>query len=134
MAAFLFFSNTTNDDGNFRTFKHTGSDDYSFKKILGILGLDKDIDIRTQLFGPPTNTVSDMVTHLKTNFGLTKVNAVFFQDEKMYGSGWGMKNEEVPKMTNFEKNIKLLNKLYYKNILSVKDKKYIPSNTYQTLR
>jgi hypothetical protein len=117
------FSNTTNDDGNFRSFKHTGSDDYSFKKILGILGLDKDIDIRTQLFGPPKNTVSDMVNHLQTKFGLRKVNAVFFEDEKMYGSGWGMKNEEVPKIANFGKNIILLNKLYYKNILSVKDKK-----------
>ena len=41
--------------------------------------------------------------------------------KKMYG--WGMKNEEVPKTANFGKNIILLNKLYYKNILSVKDKK-----------
>ena len=120
---FIMFSNTTNDDGNFRSFKHTGSDDYSFKKILGILGLDKDVDIRTQLFGPPKNTVGDMVNHLQTEFGLKKVNAVFFEDEKMYGSGWGMKNEEVPKIANFGKNIILLNKLYYKNILSVKDKK-----------
>jgi ABC-type antimicrobial peptide transport system permease subunit len=37
--------------------------------------------------------------------------------------GYGMKNEEVPKLVNFGKNIILLNKLYYKNILSVKNKK-----------
>jgi hypothetical protein len=120
---FIMFSNTTNDDGNFRTFKHTGSDDYSFKKILGILGLDKDKDIRIQLFGPLSNTLGEKITHLQTEFGLTTVNAVYFKDENMYGSGWGMKNEEVPKIANFGKNIILLNKLYYKNILSVKDKK-----------
>ena len=34
-----------------------------------------------------------------------------------------MKNEEVPKFAHFGKNIILLDKLFYKNILSIKDKK-----------
>ena len=117
----IMFSNTTKDEGNFRAFKHTGSDDYNFKKIMGILGLDKDTDIKTQLFGPPGSTVADMINHLKTVIKLQRETSKYFEDEKMYG--WGMKNEEVPKMANFGKNIILLNKLYYKNILSVKDKK-----------
>ena len=118
---FIMFSNTTKDEGNFRAFKHTGSDDYNFKKIMGILGLDKDTDIKTQLFGPPGSTVADMINHLKTVIKLQRENSKYFEDEKMYG--WGMKNEEVPKTANFGKNIILLNKLYYKNILSVKNKK-----------
>ena len=118
---FIMFSNTTKDEGNFRAFKHTGSDDYNFKKIMGILGLDKDTDIKTQLFGPPGSTVADMINHLKTVIKLQRETSKYFEDEKMYG--WGMKNEEVPKTANFGKNIILLNKLYYKNILSVKDKK-----------
>jgi hypothetical protein len=79
-------SNTTNDEGNFRTFKHTGSDDYSFKKILGILGLDKEIDIRTQFFGPPGSTVGDMINYLKTSLGLDRVTGKVFFDgtDKMY--------------------------------------------------
>ena len=118
---FIMFSNTTKDEGNFRAFKHTGSDDYNFKKIMGILGLDKDTDIKTQLFGPPGSTVADMINHLKTVIKLQRETSKYFEDEKMYG--WGMKNEEVPKTANFGKNIILLNKLYYKNILSVKNKK-----------
>ncbi len=37
--------------------------------------------------------------------------------------GWGMKNEEVPKFVYFGKKIIYLDKLFYKNILSIKDKK-----------
>ena len=79
------FSNTTKDEGNFRAFKHTGSDDYNFKKIMGILGLDKDTDIKTQLFGPPGSTVADMINHLKTVIKLQRETSKYFEDDKMYG-------------------------------------------------
>jgi hypothetical protein len=42
-------------------------DNFSFKKIMGILGLDKDIDIKTQLFGPPENTSIDKFNFLQQN-------------------------------------------------------------------
>ena len=121
---FIMFSNTTNDEKSFRAFKHTGMDDFSFKKIMQILGLDKDIDIRNQLFGPPGSTAIDKFNHLKDNIKLSiESGKVFFEGtEHVYG--WGIKHdEEVPKLANFGKNIILLNKLYYKNILSVKNKK-----------
>ena len=46
--------------------------------------------------------------------------------------GYGIINDNIPKQVNFGKNIILLNKLYYKNILSVKDKnlhavEYLPN-------
>ena len=81
---FIMFSNTTKDEGNFRAFKHTGSDDYNFKKIMGILGLDKDTDIKTQLFGPPGSTVVDMINHLKTVIKLQRETSKYFEDVKMY--------------------------------------------------
>jgi hypothetical protein len=37
--------------------------------------------------------------------------------------GWGMKSDDVPKHAHFGKNIILLNKLYFQNVLSIKDKK-----------
>ena len=37
--------------------------------------------------------------------------------------GWGLNKEAITKHANFGKNIILLDKLYYKNILSIKDKK-----------
>ena len=46
--------------------------------------------------------------------------------------GYGIINDNIPKQVNFGKNIILLNKLYYKNILSVKDQnlhavEYLPN-------
>ena len=121
---FIMFSNTTNTEKEFRAFKHTGMDNFSFKKIMGILGLDKDIDIRNQLFGPPGSTAIDKFNHLKDKMLLSPETGKVFVEENAYVYGWGMKHdEEVPKLANFGKNIILLNKLYYKNILSVKNKK-----------
>jgi hypothetical protein len=37
--------------------------------------------------------------------------------------GWGLNTEAITKHAKFGKNIILLDKLYYKNILSIKDKK-----------
>jgi hypothetical protein len=121
---FIMFSNTTNDEKSFRAFKHTGMDDFSFKKIMGILGLDKDIDIRNQLFGPPGSTAIDKFNHLKDQIKLIPESGKVFFEGTEHVYGWGIKHdEEVPKLANFGKNIILLNKLYYKNILSVKNKK-----------
>jgi len=123
---FIMFSNTTNDEKSFRAFKHTGMDDLSFKKIMQILGLDKDIDIKNQLFGPTArgHTVTDIFNHLKDNIKLSVESGKVFFEGTEHVYGWGIKHdEEVPKLANFGKNIILLDKLYYKNILSIKDKK-----------
>ena len=37
--------------------------------------------------------------------------------------GWGLNKEAITKHANFGKNIILLDKLYYKNVLSIKDKR-----------
>ena len=120
------FSNTTNAENEFRAFKYTLTGNYSFKRIMEILGLNLDDDIRLQFFGPygHGHTVQDMFNHLKsTAVGLKPENGKKFDEngEAMYG--WGLNKEAITKHTNFGKNIILLDKLYYKNVLSIKDKR-----------
>jgi hypothetical protein len=64
---FIMFSNTTNAENQFRAFKYTHTGNYSFKRIMEILGLNLDDDIRLQFFGPYGHgyTVQDMFNHLK---------------------------------------------------------------------
>jgi hypothetical protein len=122
---FIMFSNTTNAENQFRAFKYTLTGNYSFKRIMEILGLNLDDDIRLQLFGPYGQgyTVIDMFNHLKKEFNL-KIETgkkITEDNEAMYG--WGLNKEAITKHAKFGKNIILLEKLCYKNILSIKDKK-----------
>ena len=71
-----------------------------------------------------------MVDHLNKKLSLTTGIEQKHSNTDTVGSifsrsimGWGMKNEEIPKHAHFGKNIILLDKLFYKNILSIKDKK-----------
>ena len=121
----IMFSCNTNNENNFKAFKFSGTDKYAFKKMLQELKLDTNINksVRIQLFGA-TITKDEVYDHLET---VMKLKSVTAKDNIVDGGvpmyGYGMKNEEVPKLANFGKNIILLNKLYYKNILSVKNKK-----------
>ena len=125
---FIMFSNTTNVENEFRAFKYTLTGNYSFKRIMEILGLHLDDDIRLQLFGPYGKksgyTVQDMFEHLKRPpIGLKPENGKKFDENHEMMYGWGLNKEAITKHANFGKNIILLDKLYYKNILSIKDKK-----------
>ena len=83
------------------------------------------------LFGAATVTTrkKDYYNYLKDVIKLEKTEPV----KKMFNHkyppndpisvGWGMKHDDVPKHAHFGKNIILLNKLYFQNILSIKDKK-----------
>ena len=92
---------------------------------MEILELNLDDDIRLQLFGPYGKgfTTKDMFDHLKTVHRLKVENGkqVTEGTEVMYG--WGLNKEAITKHANFGENIILLDKLYYKNTLSIKDKK-----------
>jgi hypothetical protein len=64
---FIMFSNTNAVD-QFRAFKYIDTGNYSFKRIMEILGLNHDADVRVQIFGPYGRgyTVQDMFNHLNT--------------------------------------------------------------------
>jgi hypothetical protein len=122
---FIMFSNTTNTENQFRTFKYINTGNYSFKRIMEILGLNLDEDISVQLFGRYGKgfTVQDMFNHLKTVIGLKPENGKKITEDNQEMYGWGLNKEAITKHAKFGKNIILLDKLYYKNILSIKDKK-----------
>ena len=121
---FIAFSNGDNIEGAFRAFVHTsGFSNFHFNRILDILDLNANTEVKDQLFGP-VYTVTPMITFLKTTMGLPTPASKMITDNGVLMKGWGMKHDEdVPKLANFGKNTILLNKLYYKNILSIKDKK-----------
>ena len=70
-------------------------------------------------------TKPKIFTYLKTKLKLKITSPLksIRQDTGDHITGWGMKNEEVPKLAHFGKNIILLDKLFHKNILSIKNKK-----------
>ena len=121
----VMFSVNTNNERNFKAFKFTGNDKYAFKKMLEELKLDINTnkDIREQLFGASLRQTKDSIyTFLKNT--LTSVTAkgdIVENHVKMMG--WGLNKEAITKHANFGKNIILLDKLYHKNILSIKNKK-----------
>ncbi len=64
-----------------------------------------------------------MITHLKKTLPVVQVKNVIVQGVTMVGAGLLPHKEVITKHTNFGKNIILLDKLYYKNVLSIKDKR-----------
>lgn len=54
-------------------------------------------------------------------FGIAKIPTnTFNEDGEIYQLGWGVKSKEIPEMVDFGKIKIALNKLFYKNILSVR--------------
>jgi hypothetical protein len=123
----ILFSNSTSDEGNFRAFKFGNvnvNDSFHFKKMLSTLKLDEKVnkDIKIALFG--TNKVKeDLYDFLQTTYKLTSEVAKPFIESGKVIMGYGLKTESIPDICHFGKNIILLKKLYYNNILSVKNKK-----------
>ena len=66
---FIAFSNGDNIETAFRTFIHTaGFSNFHFNRILDILDLNANTEVKDQLFGP-TYTVTPMIAFLKTTIG-----------------------------------------------------------------
>jgi hypothetical protein len=120
----ILFSNSTSAENSFRAFKFVGDDSFSFKKMLSTLKLDEKLnkDIKIKLFG--TNKVKeDLYDFLQTTYKLTSEVAKPFVESGKVIMGYGLKTESIPDICHFGKNIILLKKIYYNNILSVKNKK-----------
>jgi hypothetical protein len=119
------FSINTNNEKKFKTLNYLGAaNKYSFKKMLEELKLNitDNKDVKNQLFGPGTK--DDIYKFLSGTIGLTPVlskNNITDGGVTMWG--YGLNKEVITKHANFGGNIILLDKLYYKNVLSIKDKK-----------
>jgi hypothetical protein len=77
------------------------------------------------LFGPYGReyTVQDMFNHLNTVIGLKPENGKKITEDNLEMYGWGLNKETITKHAKIGKNIILLDELYHKNILSIKNNK-----------
>jgi hypothetical protein len=122
-AVYVVFSDRNADD-SFKSFKFSGTDKFAYKEMLKDLKLSdaSNLDIKKELLG--SSTIKEFViTHLKKTLPVVQAKNVIVQGITMVGAGLLPNKETITKHANFGKNIILLDKLYYKNILSIKDKR-----------
>ena len=121
---YILFSNSTSAENSFRAFKFVGNDSFSWKTMLSTLKLEHgNSDIKIALFGL-SKVKDDIFDYLQKTHKLTSVTPKPFVDStNKVIMGYGLKTESIPGICHFGKNIILLKKLYYNNILSVKNKK-----------
>jgi hypothetical protein len=110
----------------------TASNEHGFKNVLDSVGISLNDTTYEQVFGNDIECrIANIYTHLEKVIK-DKIPAGDFFSRVDGIVGFGIINDNIPKQVNFGKNIILLNKLYYKNILSVKDKnlhavQYLPN-------
>jgi hypothetical protein len=121
----VLFSTTSNTQGNFKAFNFaSGSGAISFRKFQTDF-FQGNTFVYNQMFGADSS-YTKIYDHLKSNFSLTNINSGDLKKVQQDGKtivGYGLKTESIPDICHFGKNIILLKKLYYNNILSVKNKK-----------
>jgi hypothetical protein len=121
----ILFSKTDNNPGSFKAFNFTSATgEISFKKFKTDF-FGSDTFIYNQMFGADLNYIK-IYDYLKRYFSLTDINKGDLKQVPHEGKtivGYGLKTESIPDICHFGKNIILLKKLYYNNILSVKNKK-----------
>jgi hypothetical protein len=122
-AVYIVFSDRNAVD-SFKAFKFAGNDKFAYKEMLKDLKLSdsSNLDIKRQLLGS-SNIKDWVITHLKKTLPVVQAKNVIVGAVTMVGAGLLPNKEVITKHANFGKNIILLDKLYYKNVLSIKDKR-----------
>ena len=132
----IMYSTTTDSKGeytaiNFSNVKNS-SNVHGFKNILDSVGISLNDTIYKQVFGNDIDCkVGNIYDHLNKVISDTIKKSDFFNRPGGI-VGYGIINDNIPKHVDFGRNILLLNKLYYQNILSIKDKnlhavEYLPN-------
>ena len=120
----ILFSMTDNNAGSFKAFNFVyGSGAISFKQF--VKDFFKDQFLYNQMFGSGDN-YEKIYDFLKNTHSLYDVPANLLKSVQHDGKtivGYGLNTQSIPDICNFGKNIILLKKLYYNNILSIKNKK-----------
>jgi hypothetical protein len=132
----IMYSKTTDSKGEYKAINFTNvrttSNEHGFKNVLNSVGISLNDTTYEQVFGSDTECrIANVYTHLEKVIKDKIPSGEFFTGADGI-VGYGIINDNIPKQVNFGKNIILLNKLYYKNILSVKDKnlhavEYLPN-------
>jgi len=131
----IMYSTTSDSKGAYKAINFTNvrssTDKHGFKNVLAHVGISLNDTTYEQVFGTDIeNKIASVYTHLEKVIKDKIPTSEFFTTDGIVG--YGIINDNIPKQVNFGKNIILLNKLYYKNILSVKDKnlhavEYLPN-------
>jgi hypothetical protein len=132
----IMYSKTTDSKGAYKAISfvnvRTSSNEHGFKNVLDSVGISLNDTTYEQVFGNDIECrIANIYTHLEKVIKDKIPTGEFFTGADGI-VGYGIINDNIPKQVNFGKNIILLNKLYYKNILSVKDKnlhavEYLPN-------
>jgi hypothetical protein len=132
----IMYSKTTDSKGEYKAISfvnvRSSSSEHGFKNVLDSVGISLNDTTYEQVFGSDLECrIANVYTHLEKVIKDKIPSGEFFTGADGI-VGYGIINDNIPKQVNFGKNIILLNKLYYKNILSVKDKnlhavEYLPN-------
>ena len=132
----IMYSTTSDSKGAYKAINFTNvrssTDKHGFKNVLAHVGISFNDTTYEQVFGTDIeNKIASVYTHLEKVIKDKIPKTDFFTGTDGI-VGYGIINDNIPKQVNFGKNIILLNKLYYKNILSVKDQnlhvvEYLPN-------
>jgi hypothetical protein len=110
----------------------SGTSEDGLKNVLNDVGISLNDTTYEQVFGSDKDCkIESVYTHLGKVIKDKIPSGEFFTRTDGI-IGYGIINDNIPKEVIFGKNVILLNKLYYKNILSVKDKnmhvvEYLPN-------
>ena len=123
----VFFSTTSNQKGSFTAIRERGEPkEETIRWLFGSDYLDFDGYARTQILNN-ARTIDDLYQVLQTKYQLepiTDVRTTKLTPTKIkYGWGISHPDEEIPPYAKFGKLVISLNKLFYKNILSLKTPK-----------
>lgn len=132
----IMYSKTTDSKGEYKAINFTNvrttKSEHGLKNVLNSVGISLNDTTYEQVFGTDVECkVANVYEHLAKVIKDKIPSGEFFTGSDGI-VGYGIINENIPTHVNFGKNIILLNKLYYKNILSVKDKnmhavEYLPN-------
>jgi hypothetical protein len=121
----VFYSTSTNKQGNFQSIKERGTPtEETIRYLFGKEYLDLSNYALTEILGG-SKTIEDLYDTLHTVFLLEPITGI--KTTKLNGRsklGWGLSHpdQEIPAYAKFGNIVIALNKLFYKNILSLTTK------------
>jgi len=118
----VFYSTTSNEQGNFQAIRERGPPEQeTIRYLLGKDYLDLNGYARTQIL-EGAKSIEDLYDVLEKKYLLqpiTDIKTIKLGGNKKYGWGLSHPDQEIPPYAKFGNIIIALNKLFYKNILSI---------------
>ena len=121
----VFYSISSNKQGSFQAIRERGPpQEETIRYLFGKEYLDLSTFARTKILGG-AKTIDDLYDVLETQYLLkpiTDIKTIRFAGHKKYGWGLSHPDQEIPPYAKFGNIVIALNKLFYKNLLSLATK------------